>query len=586
MFGRVWRFDTFDIRVSRTEQFFEQWGLVATVEGADHLGFPGYAKVSLALRAPSVGMIPCSWIELGEIPLAPDTVAALANGYQCWSYSPILGKNDTLPPENNPLQETFGDFDLFRYQNEHGKFHSWSFTYTQLATRENGEVRANPFFAALDEDMGMTAFKVDLHRRVITICYHIGGLSCGKEYLAKDAVIGAWLVALPEASRHLSLSAAASHWMAALRKQERVPRAETSKNHPAPLLGYTSWYYRYSNIDAEWIIKNLHGYRRLPGWTVFQMDDGYQAKIGDWLEPASTFPEGVAPVVKAVTDAGKVPGIWWAPFVAIWNAKIVEKNPDWLLRDEQGNLVLCGDFPHWGGKFYALDLERGDVQQYLSACVKEFAEMGIKFIKADFLYAAARVAAGGMTRAMRGARAHQFLFDLCLANGIRFLSCGATLGAAFGRCDYSRIGPDVLPDWENPEILHFTSREKVSTRGSIVNAITRAFLNGVAFGNDPDVVILRDQSNALIEDQRRLLFEVNTAFGSLVFSSDEPSELGEWQRSLMDGAVAANAGAVDRLMVTSPEQNYCVITDRAEMQIHANKLAKFTRRNLANGSHR
>ena len=45
----------------------------------------------------------------------------------------------------------------------------------------------------------------------------------------------------------------------------------------------------------------------------------------------------------------------------------------------------------------------------------------------------------------------------------------------------------------------------------------------MAFWNDPDAYILRDDGNSLTEAQRRTLFLVNQAMGGLVFTSDDIS---------------------------------------------------------------
>jgi alpha-galactosidase len=194
----------------------------------------------------------------------------------------------------------------------------------------------------------------------------------------------------------------------------------------------------------------------------------------------------------------------------------------------------CGDHPLWGGRFYALDSEHPEVRRYLEEVFRTFiVDWGFRFIKADFLYATARVPAGGMTRAERAARAHQFLYDLCLRYGAQLLSCGATLPSAYGRTDYARIGADVSETWENATEGRTPSREKVSTRASLTNTVTRAPLNGVMFGNDPDVIIIRSDRQLLWRRERWTLAEVNSCLGSLVFSSDHPSWYGRWQRQVV-----------------------------------------------------
>jgi alpha-galactosidase len=75
------------------------------------------------------------------------------------------------------------------------------------------------------------------------------------------------------------------------------------------------------------------------------------------------------------------------------------------------------------------------------------------------------------------------------------------------------------------------SREKVSTRATLVNTITRSCLDGICFGNDPDVVILRDEKQQMTREERHLLATLNSHLGSLVFCSDPVHEFSDWQKN-------------------------------------------------------
>ena len=54
--------------------------------------------------------------------------SALANGFNCWSDSPMLKKNEILFGETDPVQEYFGDAWLYRYRETMGEFHAWSYS--------------------------------------------------------------------------------------------------------------------------------------------------------------------------------------------------------------------------------------------------------------------------------------------------------------------------------------------------------------------------------------------------------------------------------------------------------------------------
>ena len=51
------------------------------------------------------------------------------------------------------------------------------------------------------------------------------------------------------------------------------------------LCGYSSWYNRYQNIDAESITGDLAGCaEHMLRGDLFQIDDGWEPAVGDWLE--------------------------------------------------------------------------------------------------------------------------------------------------------------------------------------------------------------------------------------------------------------------------------------------------------------
>ncbi len=484
---------------------------------------PGYGELTLS-RVGSAGEIKPRWLRLTGLTLPEGTVAALANGLNGWSYSPMLDKRSVLKREDNPKQEPFGDHDFYAYAEQPGVFHAWSYTVAQVLA-DGGKPWGNHFWGSLSEDRFNALYEMNLHLGTIELGLDVGGVELGVGDIA------AWYVPGEEAQANLGQVMA--RYSEILREKLCVT---ASKKVSEPVLGYTSWYYRYRDISSEWLKKNLQA---LPSeWSVFQVDDGYQTVVGDWQDFTAGFADGLKPLFKQVVDAGKKPGIWCAPFIVHETSNLYRAHPEWLLRDEAGESVLCGDFPHWGGKFFALDTELSSVKSHISDMVNVFKEWGARFIKADFLYASGKVHAGGLPRAARASRAHKFLYDECQAQGITLLSCGATSASAYLNCDFARIGPDVLPSWEDPHTGHFASREKCSTRASIVNAITRFPLNICMHGNDPDVYMVRDDENRLTSEQRALLMRVNHIFGQLVFCSDYWEEVSPEAKRLVIDTVA------------------------------------------------
>lgn len=118
-----------------------------------------------------------------------------------------------------------------------------------------------------------------------------------------------------------------------------------------------------------------------------------------------------------------------------------------------------------------------------------------------------------------------------LAGDKLLLGCGVPLGSAFGLVDYCRIGADIHLEWEH-RLLHFLrNRERVSTAIALESVIGRRHLNGRAFGNDPDVFMLRKEKNKLTEDQQFTILLLNCLFGNLLFTSDYLGDYNEEQWS-------------------------------------------------------
>ena len=463
---------------------------------------------------------------------------ALANGYQCWSESPLLSSTDTLMPESFPEREVFGDSGFYQYSQLPGHFHSWSFTYTTMEGSAN-----NAFYGALDEDLFSSIFEVDLNEKCLDIALECEGADLSRIRSPLDSgtgnqLLASWIIANPTNPFLPDLSKVSHIWMKLIRKHERTARNEQQDEFTGklrPLRGYTSWYHRYNAITDQSLLEDLAGIKEEHGYHVFQVDDGYQAAVGDWLKNSPGFPQGIAHVFESAKAKGLERGIWCAPFIALEHSNIVKLHPEWVLKDKSGQPVVCGNHPLWGGLFFAMDTENEEFKEHIRTVLKTyFTEWGCTFLKADFLYAAARIPAGTLTRAQRAARAHQFLYEECKKHGAKLLSCGATLSSAYGRCDYSRIGPDVGESWENNEFGATNSREKVSTRATLVNTITRAFLDGVCFGNDPDVIILRDEQQQMSREQRHLLTSLNGSLGRLIFCSDPVQNFAQWQHAELE----------------------------------------------------
>lgn len=119
--------------------------------------------------------------------------------------------------------------------------------------------------------------------------------------------------------------------------------------HPSIPTGWCSWYRYYADVAERDILGNLDEIDRLGlDLRYIQIDDGYQAAMGDWLESGERFPRGVASVAGEIRDRGFEPAIWIAPFIAERHSRIFREHPEWFIRGADG-LPLASDKVSFGG---------------------------------------------------------------------------------------------------------------------------------------------------------------------------------------------------------------------------------------------
>ena len=306
---------------------------------------------------------------------------------------------------------------------------------------------------------------------------------------------------------------------------------EYPDREPEKLFGYTSWYNYYQNINASILERDLSALDSR--FNLFQIDDGYETAVGDWLDVDPVkFPEGLKPILDRIHETGKKAGIWLAPLVVEQKSAVFHNHPEWLKKDRNGQPFRCGG--NWSG-FYALDLDCEEACDYIRNCLVHYADMGFDFFKLDFLYAASLPSYEGRTGCMMAETAYAMLRNALQDKLI--LGCGATLFNAAGKFDYMRIGPDVSLIFDDVFYMRWMHRERVSTKNTLQNTIYRSLLNRRLFGNDPDVFLLRDTNIKLSFEQRRALITINALFGNLMMTSDNISEYDERGSALLNEAL-------------------------------------------------
>ena len=252
--------------------------------------------------------------------------------------------------------------------------------------------------------------------------------------------------------------------------------------------GWCSYYQYYGHETEDDILENarfLAAHREDLPAEVIQIDDGWQAARGHWLEShAGKFPHGMAWLAAQIRELGFTPGIWVAPFLVSESAPIHRDHPEWLLRDRNGVLLAMGDN-------HFLDPTHPEALAWLKEVFQTLREWGYAYFKLDFLFVGthhgARYHADGVTRvqAYRGA-----LAAIREAVGAASFILGGTslIGPNVGLVDGCRISTDVTPFWGLPG----RTPESPAIANVCRNIVNRGYQHRRLWINDPDCLIVRE----------------------------------------------------------------------------------------------
>ena len=436
-----------------------------------------------------------------------------SNGYQSWTLSREYAPDDKIRDflfgadwlMNSVFMEKTGvnragDAIFIKTPHKRGIFTSSSYGYIRKG--ETVEI-----YGSLSERTGFTFLEFDGINGTITI---------------KKDLVG---VKFSEKRRVLDLAVIKDTYNAAFDKYFELMGVTCRQKER--LCGYTTWYNYYGNITEDIVRRDLKALSDFGERVdIFQIDDGYQAAIGDWLiTDKKKFPSGMKAVAEAIHSNNMKAGLWLAPFGAVKSSRIFNEHPDWMVRDENGEPYVAG--ANWG-KFYALDIYNEGAREY----IRHFFDVvlndwGYDMVKLDFLYAACMLPLHNKTRGEIMCDAMDLIRECCGEKLV--LGCGVPLMPAFGKVDFCRIGADAGLDWRRHLYIN---REAVSTCHTVNNSIFRRHLDGRAFMNDPDVFLLRKSNMHMSFKQKKLLAKVNGLFGSLLFTSDNVGEYGADQEKV------------------------------------------------------
>lgn len=442
-----------------------------------------------------------------------------ANGFQSWTDTKEFTRNEMMADVGLIGRGIFGkspfginlvgNYTFVEQPKEYGNFHAFSFAYV----RNDKNV---DLFGSLNDRTGYTIIYADMNKNTLRFSKDVEGIKISEPYELLDLYFdnGGY---------------------------DEVFDRYFAKMNVKPLTdkkikGYTSWYNYYQNISEDIILRDLEAIsKKTDKVNTFQIDDGYQTAVGDWLSINKTkFPNGLKPIVEKIHAKGWQAGLWLAPFGAQKGSKLACEHPDWLVKGKNGKPIMVG--ANWGG-FYAIDIDNADARAYIKNVFDTVLnDWGFDLVKLDFLYATAVVPFHNKTRGQLAYESIDFLRE-CVGDK-QILGCGVQQMPCFGKVEYMRIGADMALSWKHNFFRNLTHREDVSTPNAIHNSVYRRCLNGRAFLCDPDVFLLRRSNIKFTFEQQKVLAKFIKLFGSVLFMSDNVDEYDDEQLAVFNDTLA------------------------------------------------
>jgi alpha-galactosidase len=276
--------------------------------------------------------------------------------------------------------------------------------------------------------------------------------------------------------------------------------------------GWCSWSCYFGGVTERGVLENMRAAEQLGlPIGIVQVDDGYEAGIGDWLTDDSRF-GSLRRTAESIRAAGKVPGVWTAPFLVGEQSMLAKTRPDWLVPSADAGW-------NWDQRLRVLDVSNPAAAAHLRGTYETLAAWGFGHHKLDFLYAGALAGRrhAGLSALAAYREGLRIVREGAGADAI-LLACGAPLLPSIGLVDAMRIGPDVLPEpTGEPPVASEPDLENV-----IVRTRARAWTHARLWAADPDCLVVRPE----IRDRERWASHVE-ALGGLAFSSDRLGGLDE-----------------------------------------------------------
>jgi alpha-galactosidase len=280
---------------------------------------------------------------------------------------------------------------------------------------------------------------------------------------------------------------------------------------------WCTWYQYYGQVSAADVEENAAAVAdaALPV-DVVQIDDGWQAEIGDWLTYSDRF-AALHELVDHLRESGLRAGIWIAPFLVGSRSELLGAHPEWLVG---GTDSPAAAGHNWAQDLYALDPTHPGAAGYLRSALANLIELGFTYIKLDFLYAGALDGQRADGSPALAAYRHGLeLIRAAVGPDVYLLGSGAPILPSVGLLDAMRVSSDIAVHYHPAD----GDPSRPSQLGAALSTIGRAFQHGRFWVNDPDCLLARPGV-----ERREDWAKVVERYGGLRCSGDRIAELDDW----------------------------------------------------------
>jgi alpha-galactosidase len=257
----------------------------------------------------------------------------------------------------------------------------------------------------------------------------------------------------------------------------RFAAAAGARAQPRPPRVWCTWYQYFEEVHASDVIENLQAIESeaLPV-DVVQIDDGWSLGTGEWTALNPRF-GSLAGTVAAIRESGRRAGIWAAPFSVGASSSVATTHSDWLVGPAGHN---------WGDDLRGLDLTHPGVRDYLVEVFTAIRELGIDYVKLDFLYAGAIPGTRWDASAspISAYRSGLELIREVLGDDAFLLGCGAPILPSVGLVDAMRVSGDTFHEGGEDGSQGLRGRMSLESR---------AWQHGRFWINDPDCLVARPE---------------------------------------------------------------------------------------------